>query len=436
MMFILTIKYSLALDHVVISEVYYDPINNEIGGEAVELYNPTDKAIDIGNWVIATKSSNHDATIPSNRYIKPKSYFLVADADWSLNKDNESWNNADYEEAMSLANTDAGAALMDANNSIIDAVGWGSAANLDSNLYEGNPANRTKEGFSLQRRFLNEEIQDTNNNEIDFISGIPNLQNSTSYNNYINSDLELNLVITEVQLHIDFIEVEDDDNTVEGIQIIPFPKENRSIRVSVQVSNLNGLNNINLRAKLDYLENNLVLSEQINSTTAVYEGFIEIPYYFNSGNYKLMILNNLNPLSNKTLEILPLIAIELDTSLLNLESNGFGEAESLGDKNFDTKNNPTIKNIGNKATDIEIYGTPLKNEDSEINVNNIRYSFDGNNYGGPLGGILSTEKTRKELNLLAGFNSLREFSVKIAVPPESSSGNYHGTISLIAVAST
>jgi len=436
LVFLITMKYALALDHVVISEVYYDPINNEIGGEAVELYNPTETTVDISSWAIATKSSAHDAAIPSNRVIKPKSYFLVADSNWSSSKDDASWNNADYEEAMTLANTDGSVMLVDENNTIIDAVGWGMASNLDASFYEGAPANRTKEGFSLQRRMVDDEFQDSGNNELDFIFGIPNLQNSSSYNSYINTDLEVNLVISETPLQIDFIDVEDDDEFLEGVQIIPFPKENRSAKISVQLSNADGLSNVNLKASLDYLKTDLALSEPINSTTAVYEGYLKIPYYFSAGNYNLIILNNANPVANKSVEIEPVIAIELDTPLLSLESNGFGEVECLGDKNFETRNNPTIKNIGNKATDIEIYGTPLKNENSEIGVNNIRYSFDGSNYAGALGGILSGVKTRKGVNLLPGLSSLKEFSVKISVPLESAAGNYQGTISLIAVAST
>jgi len=438
LIFLATLKYALALDHVIISEVYYDPINNEIGGEAVELYNPTETTIDISSWAIATKSSAHDALIPSNRVIKPKSYFLVADSDWSSAKDNSSWNNADYEEAMTLANTDGSIMLVDRNNITLDAVGWGSAANLDSNMYEGTPANRTKEGFSLQRRMVNDEFQDTGNNELDFISGIPNLENSSSYVSYINTDLEVSLVVNENEapLHIDFIDIEDDDSTLEGVQIIPFPKENRSAKISVQLSNVNGLSNVNLKASLDYLKTDLVLSEPINSTTAVYEGYMKIPFYFSAGNYNLVILNNANPAANESVEIQPVIAIELDTASLNLEANGNGIVESLGDRDFSTKNNPTIKNIGNKATDIEVYGTSLQNGNSEINVNNIKYSFDGSNYDGSLGGILSEARARKIVNLLPGFSSLREFSVKISVPPESAAGNYQGTISLVAVAST
>ena len=52
-------------DNVIISQVLYDPIGTETGGEAVELYNPTDSAIDIGDHVIKTESSATDATIPS-----------------------------------------------------------------------------------------------------------------------------------------------------------------------------------------------------------------------------------------------------------------------------------------------------------------------------------------------------------------------------------
>lgn len=66
-----------SLDHVVISEVYYDvdPTKGvESTNEWIELYNDTDSSIDIGGWVVADTSDEFDlvplgTTIPANSFV-------------------------------------------------------------------------------------------------------------------------------------------------------------------------------------------------------------------------------------------------------------------------------------------------------------------------------------------------------------------------------
>src|SRR3989338_855401 len=62
LMSILVLQFSNAI---VIHQVLYDPITSETGGEAIELFNNQNKSIDISRWIIKTKSSETDATIPS-----------------------------------------------------------------------------------------------------------------------------------------------------------------------------------------------------------------------------------------------------------------------------------------------------------------------------------------------------------------------------------
>ncbi len=78
-------------DYVVISEVYVDAFN-DTGSEWIELYNPTDSAIDIGGWTIGTPTSSKDATmlrcyIPSEKTISSYGFFMVADTNFSTKKD-------------------------------------------------------------------------------------------------------------------------------------------------------------------------------------------------------------------------------------------------------------------------------------------------------------------------------------------------------------
>ena len=123
-----------APNHVLISRVLYDPVGTETGGEAVEIYNPTSQSIDISECIIKTKSSAVDATIPANTSLAPESFYLIADAGWSVGKDNSSWSDADHEEALTLTNTNGGVAVVK-NGTIIDSIGWGDASLIGQDLF-------------------------------------------------------------------------------------------------------------------------------------------------------------------------------------------------------------------------------------------------------------------------------------------------------------
>jgi P pilus assembly chaperone PapD len=61
---------------VVVSQVLYDPINTESGGEAVELRNDGSSAVNISKWVLATESTPNDAVIPDNTFLEPAKHIL------------------------------------------------------------------------------------------------------------------------------------------------------------------------------------------------------------------------------------------------------------------------------------------------------------------------------------------------------------------------
>jgi hypothetical protein len=155
---------------IVINQVLYDPIGTESGGEAVELLNNGASAVDISGWVLKTESSDSDATIPAAVVLQPGQTFLVADEGWNANKDDSNWKSADYEEKLTLGNSDSGIALM-SNNTIIDAVGWGDEESIEEGLFNGAPAVMVQPGSALLR------TSDTNDNSRDFIGAVPDFQN-------------------------------------------------------------------------------------------------------------------------------------------------------------------------------------------------------------------------------------------------------------------
>ncbi len=147
---------------VVISQVLYDPVGTESGGEAIELRNDGSVAEDISGWVIATESSSTDAVIPENTVLQPGQTFLIADKNWDDSKDNPEWRSADYEETITLGNKDSGIALI-SDGEVIDAVGWGDSTNIEGGLYEGSPAAMASPGKALLR------TQDSDDNFEDFV---------------------------------------------------------------------------------------------------------------------------------------------------------------------------------------------------------------------------------------------------------------------------
>lgn len=154
--------------NVVISQVLYDPVGTESGGEAIELKNTGSSVIDLSDWVIATEASNTDIIIPQGEFIEPEKTFLVADSGWSTKRDDAEWRDADLEDTMTLGNSDSGIALKDSNGSFIDAVGWGDSEEIEDDLWEGVPASMVSQGKSLLR------VDDTNDNSEDFIESEPN----------------------------------------------------------------------------------------------------------------------------------------------------------------------------------------------------------------------------------------------------------------------
>lgn len=166
-------------DHVVISEIYYDPFN-ESCSEFIELYNPKSEDVNISAWTIATPTSANDATIPPNSFIKSYGFYLIVDSCWYTGRDESTWPEADHNETITLRNDDGWIILKNNLGTIVDKVGWGNATN-----YEGNQTLDVNEGKSIERKpgYLNSTAGngwDSDNNLEDFISReIPEPQNSS-----------------------------------------------------------------------------------------------------------------------------------------------------------------------------------------------------------------------------------------------------------------
>src|SRR3989338_311409 len=394
-----------------IAEVLYDPINTETGGEAIRLYNPTQQPIDISNYIIKTESSATDATLP-NRILLPRDFFLIADLNWSKLKDNATFPNADYEESITLANTNAGIALLNANNEIIDAIGWGDPTQITIGLFQGTPAIQVKEGNSLKR------ISSTNDNSNDFIENYPFQGTETKQEE---NQIQLNAHVSS-STQINSLSIADEDLMTPEIQIFPKPKEQKLIQITTNITG-------DATATLAFLikDQQILATKNLTKNNEIYEGYLPINFYDAPGNYTIKIQAD-TKIREQQFTYLPLIAIELDINNLNFEVIK-GKITTLDGDLDTTTNKTTIKNIGNTNINLGLSATNFISSTSEIAINNLNYSLD----------TFITEKqlsTQLEFSTVAfkpGENSLLPLSFKMYTPETTLEGDYTSTISVTGV---
>jgi len=417
-------------ENLIISQVLYDPSNSESGGEAVEIYNPTSSSVDISGWIISTETSLADATIPQGTILSASGFYLIADVGWSSGRDDLNWPQANHEEAITLANTNAGVALSN-GSTIIDAVGWGDSLSIDAGLFEGSPHSGASGGQGLVR-INNGSFVDTNNNIVDFISQINNFHNESLDTG--GSQLQVTAVIGGSKPVIESFTIITDDLSQPGIQINPVPKKNKTIEFTATISHPNGIDYLDTVSVIaSNVISTMVKTGELSATTSVFTGKINKSFKEASGNKSLKLvvtdLGGLSTNSTEYFEYMSLLAIELDSDSLTFAALPGSASELIGDFDPGT-NNLTIVNIGNTLVNLELSGTNLSSSGNVIAVQNIAYTFNGN-YNNSLAGVLSYAKQTKNLGMEAAARL--PLSFKLTVPSATAPGNYTGTITLVAV---
>jgi len=174
-------------NHPVISEIQ---ISGE--GEWIEIYNPTDKEIDLKNWHFGYFSSGKESWNDPYRKKKlvsgeissilPFSFFLFRIDGEVPGADGDSGYQGEADTLSDIAGTVAIFKGEVSKENLVDAIGWG-----DVILKEGNSAQVPSKNQSLERRSGGKHQGDkgngfdTNNNLRDFfIKAFPEPQNSSS----------------------------------------------------------------------------------------------------------------------------------------------------------------------------------------------------------------------------------------------------------------
>lgn len=181
-------------NHVVISEVQ---INGATANQDfIELYNPTNSAINLSGWQIIKKTSTGTAgslVLISSGTIPARGYFLWANNQTPQNPFSTTIG-ADVSNAGNLSENNS-IALEDASDNIIDQVGWGTGTNqfVEGTLINnGSDTNKSMERKAYATSTVvsmssggTDEVKgngfDANNNATDFIlRAVSQPQNSSS----------------------------------------------------------------------------------------------------------------------------------------------------------------------------------------------------------------------------------------------------------------
>lgn len=321
-----------------IRQILYDPLNSDTGGEAIEFYNPSNDDVDIGGWTIATSVSDQDVTFPKNTIIAAKSYFLVADVGWNTTKQS-GWRNADYEETMTLPNSDSGIALKNKNGTIVDAVGWGNVSK--EGLYLRIPAVEVAEGFSLLRVLF------TNNNFGDFVASIPKFD--------VPQSVVVELEVLSPSVVIKKFEILDDDSNLSGTQIIPVAGMSRNITVRAQIDGATV-------AHVQFGDGVFSLSRMNNS---FFQGTFELQHFLPPDNYSVMLVTegstvfvNFTYLHLKKFEVFP--------SVIRVSASP-GETVS--------SESVVVKNTGNVPLNISVRLNELRGTNGSISTQSVSLMF-------------------------------------------------------------
>ena len=402
-----------------ISEVYYDPIGTESGGEFVELMNTGSAEVDISGWVLSTPTSAADATIPADTILSPNSYYLIADAGFMTLKDDPAWPDADYEEAITLKNTDGGLALKDSLGITIDAVGWGDPTAIGAGFYEGTPSSLANAGESLQRS------QDTNNNVQDFFSSTPNLQSSNgqahSAANASNSFLAFTVIVNVSLPEIQNITILDEDNLTSGFQVFPRPSKNKIIPISVLLSGPADT----VKAVLDDFEFNL------SGSGSLYSGALNLSFFESPGikNIEIIASKSGQEVSKSaSFDYESLNAFEIDVAALSCTLSPGKTCDIAGDLDMSSSDKVTLRNIGNTPIDMSVSGSDFKSKVSSFDIGSVKYSF-----GDSPMKLLTTNPVLNVLDLEPSDSSLMGVSFFVELPQSVKAGTYVSDIIMASI---
>ncbi|MEM4282471.1 MAG: lamin tail domain-containing protein [Candidatus Woesearchaeota archaeon] len=401
---------SVGFAKIEIRQVLYDPISSENGGEAVQLHNPEDEDVDISGWALSTEASKYDARLPEGSVIPAGGYFLIADTGWSSAKDDPNWPEADYEESINLYNSNSGVALLKADGTVVDAVGWGELSQIKAGLWTGRPAKEVSEGKVLLR------TKSTEDNAVDFVEAdadfgtIP--QNITKLE--LSMDIEGGILIEE-------IEISPDELDKPGVQIYPLAGGTKNLTIKVKVAaSQTEIERLTLTAALANKTIALHMMAQQNETIALYEGTIPIEFTKKPSNYSITINSFIDLIqigeATTSFEWMPLASFKIIGENKKIKiSAAPGELKNMPNALEIINNGNVPIDIAASSTGFVMQGT---NQTQKVAATNIRINSKG---------LANTPRT---IPLAIAPGDVARLNLSINIPQKAKKGSYIGEIKL------
>lgn len=354
-----------SVNAVVISQVLYYPLGTDSGGEAIELVNEHSSPVDISGWWIKTERSDKDAVVPQGVLLQPNSKYLVADKNWSALRDNLDWKLADFEEAVTMYNTDSGIVLFDSAGVQQDIVCWG-----NSSLCQ-YPGKNVKKGNALVR------VNYTGKVSSDFAESSP----------YFYGDNVI-ILVAEISGNAPII-VTDDDVVKEGIQVMPVAGGMKNVIVEA-----NYLFNVTFGSKK-------VACVMVNSTcTAI----ISMNYSSLPGNYTLSAAGY-----DLSFDYLGISAMKVSSGKVYFRTGP--NSEKVSDQNA------VVENLGNIPANISINANNLAGVSGAIDKSAVFVSVDSGSF----------VDLSQEIKAVVAVGKSSILSFKLAVP-DVAMGTYTGAV--------
>ena len=390
---------------VVITQVLYDPLSTESGGEAIEITNTGNTTVDISGWTIRTETSAIDAVIDDNTLLFGSQKYLIADTGWSEKRDDAAWRDADTEQSITLKNADSGVALFN-SSTIVDAVGWGDPS--DSLLFEGTAAPQTEPGQALIRK------QDTDDNKEDFISGQPSFAKIISTE--MEKQLQIQFTVISSKIEVLSTEIGDDQPEEQGIQVFPIPGTTRPIPIQVTV---NSTQNLTVFGR--FMEHQVTFAQTGDHE---YSTIIPLSATISPGTYPI-ILTATSDLDTvvwtEEIEILGVVAFSLSDPVLD-----FGNITDI----HSSRKEISITNLGNVALDLGVDGTEFVSSDNSLEAQQLMVHYHG--LDSPEQSVAVTSLPQVlDTDLLP--NSTTTLGLSLNIPSGTTSGQYKGVLSILGI---
>ena len=234
----------------------------------------------------------------------------------------------------------------------------------------------------------------------------------------------------------------DDDNTLSGVQIDPYPDADRTVSLSVVVTDPDGWDDIDtvmavITGPGSEADRSVSLSFVSNSslTTASFDGTFNMSFYSAAGEYSVNVtatdMSELEGSNTENYTYTSCIALSVDAAVVNFDTVDPGENSSIpGDASFveESTNGMTVKNTGNVEIDLAVEASDLTGASGTITKENLYCGFTADDYSLNLG-----SSTNYDLNLAPGVASYSLANFRISVPWGTAAGSYTGSLTMTAV---